>query len=185
MDNKVTSLCVEMLKAIGENPEREGLLKTPERFSKAFQDLTIGYTQSSKELVNGAIFHEAYSEMIVVKDVEFYSLCEHHLLPFFGKVSVAYIPNGKIIGLSKIPRIINMFARRLQVQERLTEEICHELQEILDPLGVACSIEGSHMCMMMRGVEVQSSTMITNSLNGIFKESAVTRQEFFDVIKRK
>ena len=134
--------------------------------------------------MNGAIFSQTQSEMVVVKDVEFYSLCEHHLLPFFGKASVAYIPNGKIIGLSKIPRIINMYARRLQVQERITQEICDEIQRVLNPKGVACSIEGYHMCMMMRGIQVQSSKIVTNDLRGLFRENPSTRQEFFDVLKR-
>lgn len=183
--SNIELLCEEMLISIGEDPKREGLLKTPHRYAKAFKDLTVGYSQSSKDLVNGAIFHETRNEMVIVKDVEFYSLCEHHLLPFFGKVSVAYIPDGKIIGLSKIPRIINMFARRLQVQERLTEQICLELQTVLNPLGVACSIEGFHMCMMMRGIQVQSSTMVTNSVHGIFKDNPSTRQEFFDILKRR
>ncbi len=179
----IERLCYEMIESIGEDPSREGLLKTPQRFSKAIKELTVGYSQNADSIVNGAIFEQADSEMIVVKDIEFYSLCEHHLLPFFGKASVAYIPNGKIIGLSKIPRIVNMYARRLQVQERLTEEICTEISRILNPKGVACSIEGFHMCMMMRGIQVQSSKMITNSLHGLFKSNPLTRQEFFSVIK--
>ena len=179
----IASLCHEMLLQIDEDPSREGLVKTPERFAKAFRELTIGYTQKSETLVNEAIFSYDTSEMILLRDIEFYSLCEHHLLPFFGKASIAYIPNGKIIGLSKIPRIVNMFARRLQVQERLTSEICAELQSILQPLGVACSIEGHHMCMMMRGIQVQSSRMVTTSLLGTFKDHQPTRQEFFDVLR--
>lgn len=177
-------LCRNMLESIGEDPTREGLVKTPHRFAKALKELTIGYNQNADEIVNNAIFTQQQSEMVVVKDVEFYSLCEHHLLPFFGKVSVAYIPNGKIIGLSKIPRIIHMYARRLQVQERLTQEICDELTRILNPKGIACSIEGFHMCMMMRGIQVQSSKMITNVLLGLFRENPATRQEFFEVLKR-
>ncbi len=179
----IVPLCHDLLLEIGENAHREGLMRTPERFAKAFRELTIGYSQNSKELVNDAIFTHEKAEMVLVRDMEFYSLCEHHLLPFFGKASVAYIPNGKIIGLSKIPRIVNMFARRLQVQERLTQEICEELKNILNPLGVACSIEGYHMCMMMRGIQVQSSKMITTSLTGAFENNAMTRQEFFDVLR--
>lgn len=178
-------LCRELLLEIGEDTEREGLVKTPHRFAKAFRELTDGYHQSSEKLVNGAIFDHPKSEMVIVKDIEFYSLCEHHLLPFFGKASIAYIPKGKIIGLSKIPRIVNMFAKRLQVQERLTNQICEELQKILSPLGVGCSLEGYHMCMMMRGIQVQSSKMITTSLVGAFETNKATRQEFFDMIKAK
>lgn len=179
----IVPLCHELLLEIGEDPAREGLQKTPQRFAKAFRELTVGYSQSGDELVNDAIFTHEKAEMILVKDIEFYSLCEHHLLPFFGKACVAYIPNGKIIGLSKIPRIVNMFARRLQVQERLTQEICEELKRILKPMGVACFIEGYHMCMMMRGIQVQSSKMITTSLTGAFETNAMTRQEFFDVLR--
>lgn len=179
----IEPLCNELLLEIGEDPAREGLVKTPQRFAKAFRELTIGYEQTSAELVNDAIFTHEKAEMVLVRDIEFYSLCEHHLLPFFGKASVAYIPNGKIIGLSKIPRIVNMFARRLQIQERLTQEICAELKNILNPLGVACSIEGYHMCMMMRGIQVQSSKMITTSLSGAFETNQMTRQEFFDVLR--
>ena len=172
-----------MLVTIGEDPHREGLLKTPQRFAKSFKEMTIGYEQNSADLVNGALFTEAHDGMIILKDIEFFSLCEHHLLPFFGKASIAYIPNGTIIGLSKIPRIVNMFARRLQVQERLTDQICDELHKILNPKGVACSIASQHMCMMMRGVQVQSSTMVTHSARGVFKESAQARQEFFEALK--
>lgn len=183
--DSIAPLCHELLLEIGEDPQREGLVKTPQRFAKAFRELTIGYTQNSEQIINEAIFTHEKSEMVLVKDIEFYSLCEHHLLPFFGKASVAYIPNGKIIGLSKIPRIVNMFARRLQVQENLTQQICDELTRILKPQGVACVIEGYHMCMMMRGIQVQSSRMITTALRGIFQNNPPTRQEFYDLIKSK
>lgn len=186
MDNNqaLEAMCRTMLESIGEDVTREGLVRTPARFARALRELTVGYQQSADEIVNEAIFSEDHSEMILVKDVEFYSLCEHHLLPFFGKASVAYIPNGKIIGLSKIPRIINMYARRLQVQERMTKEICDEMERILDVKGVACSIEGYHMCMMMRGIQVQSSKMITNDLRGLFRDNPSTRQEFFEVLRK-
>lgn len=177
-------ICRELLQTIGEDPKREGLIKTPDRFAKALRELTVGYDQNADEIVNGAIFSHEEAEMVVVKDIEFYSLCEHHLLPFFGKATIAYIPNGKIIGLSKIPRIVNMYARRLQIQERLTQEICAELTRVLTPLGVACSVEGYHMCMMMRGIQVQSSKMITNALSGIFQENDSTRREFFETMRR-
>jgi len=174
-------ICKDLLLAIGENPDREGLLRTPIRYSKALRELTAGYHQSADEIVNQAIFPTHTSEMILVKDIEFYSLCEHHLLPFFGKASVAYIPNGKIIGLSKIPRIVNLYARRLQVQENLTQLITEEIQRLLQPRGVACIIEGYHMCMMMRGIQVQSSKMITNAMRGVFLSNAATRQEFLNL----
>ena len=184
MDKNCKQLAVELLKNIGEDPSREGLLKTPERFTSAFTELTVGYHQNSKEIVNGAIFSGSYSEMVMVENVEFYSLCEHHLLPFFGRVSVAYIPEGRIIGLSKIPRLINMFSRRLQVQERLTAQIADELNELLQPEGVACSIQAQHMCMMMRGAGVQHGSMVTNVMRGCFLEDYAARQEFLNAISR-
>lgn len=181
----IEPLCHEMLLEIGEDPTREGLVRTPHRFAKAFRELTVGYEQDINKIVNNALFDHDQAEMVIVKDIEFYSLCEHHLLPFFGKATVAYIPNGKIIGLSKIPRIVNMFARRLQVQERFTREVCEALQEILNPMGVACSVEGYHMCMMMRGIQVQSSKMLTTALMGAFEKNQATRQEFFDMLKAR
>ena len=182
---KLRQVCDEILLAVGEDSSREGLARTPERFAKAISELTSGYEQNLEQVVNGAIFHEAYSEMVLVKDIEFFSLCEHHLLPFFGKAHVAYIPNGKIIGLSKIPRIVQVFARRLQVQERLTDQIVQALQDLLKPHGVACMIEGSHMCMMMRGVQVQSASMVTTSMRGSFLEKLASREEFLKVVTTK
>jgi GTP cyclohydrolase IA len=172
----------EIIKAIGEDPSREGLLKTPHRASEAFKFLTRGYSQNADDLLNNAIFHESYDDMVVVKGTEFYSLCEHHLLPFYGKVHVGYIPNGKIIGLSKIPRLIEMFARRLQVQERLTKEIAEALENALHPKGVAVVIEGMHMCMMMRGVEKQNASMITSHMMGGFRDDRGTRGEFMALL---
>ncbi len=181
--SQVTDMCRVMLEAIGEDPQREGLRKTPERFSRAMAELTSGYEQSVETLVNDAIFEEKCSEMILVRDVEFFSLCEHHLLPFFGSAHVAYIPNGKILGLSKIPRLVNMFARRLQVQERLTEQVANCLDDLLQPLGVACMIEASHMCMRMRGVQSRTGVMVTNAMRGIFMSDARTREEFLNLAR--
>ena len=175
--------CTTMLTEIGEDPTREGLISTPKRFDQAFRDLTVGYQQSVAEIVGEGIFEDDCSEMVIVRDIEFYSLCEHHLLPFFGRAHVAYIPNGKIIGLSKIPRIVNMYARRLQVQERMTREITVALEDLLAPQGVGCVIEGSHMCMMMRGVQSTTSTMVTNSVRGVFLDDEKTRAEFFQALK--
>ena len=179
----ISEVCSSILKEIGEDPKRVGLIKTPQRFAKAILELTEGYTQDVRKIVNGAIFEEKYSEMVIIKHIEFYSLCEHHLLPFFGHAHVAYIPNGRIIGLSKIPRIVNVFSRRLQVQERLTEQIADTLHELLAPVGVACMVEAYHMCMMMRGIQVQSSMMITNAMRGIFLENPATRSEFLNIIR--
>jgi GTP cyclohydrolase I len=172
-----------ILKEIGEDPTREGLERTPQRVAKAYKFLTKGYHQDVDEVINGAIFEEKYDEMVIVKDIDFYSMCEHHMLPFFGKVHVAYIPNGKIVGLSKIPRIVDMFARRLQVQERLTQQIADVIQEKLAPQGVAVVAEGYHMCMMMRGVEKQNSTTTTSAVHGAFRAEK-TRLEFLNLISR-
>ncbi len=171
-----------LLRAVGEDPKREGLLKTPGRYIKAFRFLTAGYDGSLDKILNGALFDAAQSDMIIVRRIEFYSLCEHHLVPFFGHCHVGYIPNKKIIGLSKIPRIIDLFSRRLQVQERLTGEIASTLMEVLKPLGVGVVMEAQHMCMMMRGVEKQSSSTQTSSVLGEFRQPS-TRQEFFNLIK--
>ena len=171
----------ETLASLGEDPEREGLLKTPERIAKAMQFMTQGYQQNACEILNSAKFHEPISEMIVVKDIELYSMCEHHMLPFFGKAHVAYIPNGWITGLSKIARVVDVFSRRLQVQERLTTQIVEALKESLDPLGVAVVIEASHLCMMMRGVSKQNSVTTTSSFFGEF-EKDTTRNEFMKLI---
>ena len=171
----------EIIKGIGENPEREGVLKTPERAAKAMQFLTQGYTMDAEEILNKAVFEETYDEMVVVKDIELYSLCEHHMLPFFGKAHIAYIPNGKIIGLSKLPRVVDVFARRLQVQERLTNDILECLNKTLQPQGVAVVIEAVHLCMMMRGVQKQNSATTTSGFRGQFKEIE-TRNEFLKLI---
>lgn len=173
----------EILSAIGEDPGREGLLKTPKRAADAMRFMTQGYNQDLKTIVNGAIFHEENDDIVVVRNVEFFSLCEHHLLPFFGFAHVAYIPNGKIIGISKIARIVDMFARRLQVQERLTQQVALALQECLEPAGVGCVIEAKHLCMMARGVEKQASNVSTSHVTGEFRENPMTRKEFYDLIE--
>ena len=173
----------KMLIGLGEDPDREGLVRTPLRFEKAMQYLTSGYNQKLEDLVNDALFTVDYDEMVIVKDIEFYSLCEHHMLPFFGKAHVAYIPDGKVIGLSKIPRIIDMFARRLQVQERLTHQIAEAVQNVIQPKGVGVIIEARHFCMMMRGVEKQCSSTVTSALLGAFRAKE-TRSEFLSLVKR-
>ncbi len=173
-----------VLELTGEDPEREGLIKTPERAAKAMQFLTQGYDLSAEEILRSAMFREEYSEMVIVKNIELYSLCEHHLLPFFGKAHVAYIPNGYIVGLSKIPRVIDVFARRLQVQERLTDQILHSIQNTLKPLGVAVVIEAQHLCMMMRGVQKQNSVTTTSAFTGEFQKEE-TRTEFLNLISTR
>jgi GTP cyclohydrolase I len=172
------SVVRRMLEFLGEDPDREGLLRTPQRVANALTWLTRGYETDVKEVVGSAVFEEAHENMVMVRDIELYSLCEHHLLPFFGKAHVAYIPDGKIVGLSKIPRIVEVFARRLQVQERLTEQIAHAVEEVLEPRGVGVVIEAYHLCMMMRGVEKQNSKTITSALRGQFRDDAKTREEF-------
>ena len=171
-----------ILKEIGENPKREGLIKTPERVSKSMSLLTNGYTKNPHEILKSAVFAENYSQMVLVKDIEIYSLCEHHMLPFFGKAHIAYIPDGHIVGLSKIPRIVDVFARRLQVQERLTDEIRDCLQDALNPKGVAVVIDAQHLCMQMRGVQKQHSSTITSAFSGIFLKDEKTRSEFMTLI---
>lgn len=173
-----------IIESLGEDIERDGLLKTPERASKAMQYLTSGYQMDPEEVLKSALFNESYSEMVIIKDIELYSLCEHHMLPFFGKAHVAYIPNGKIVGLSKIPRVVDIFARRLQVQERLTDQIVSTLDKVLQPEGVAVVIEASHMCMMMRGVQKQNSVTTTSGFRGQF-EKIETRNEFLKLISQK
>ena len=174
----------EILIGLGEDPDREGLLDTPKRAAKAMQYLCHGYEQSVEDIVNGALFASDNDEMVIVKDIELYSLCEHHLLPFIGKAHVAYIPTGKVLGLSKIARIVDMFARRLQIQENLTRQIADTIREVTSAAGVAVVIEAQHMCMMMRGVEKQNSTMITSVMLGAFRDSSTTRQEFLQLIGR-
>jgi GTP cyclohydrolase IA len=182
---KLQSLTADLIKEIGEDPSREGLLNTPRRVAKAYEFLTKGYNTKIEEVVNNAIFNEKYDEMVLVKDIDFYSLCEHHMLPFYGKIHVAYIPNGKIIGLSKIPRIVDVFARRLQVQERMTRQIADTINEYLEPQGVAVVSEAFHMCMMMRGVQKQNSSATASAVHGIFKDDARTRMEFLNLIRKK
>src|SRR5687767_5129988 len=175
----------QLLGAIGEDPSREGLLDTPKRVEKALQFLTSGYEADVDAVLNNALFTVDYNEMVIVKDIDFYSLCEHHMLPFFGKCHVAYIPNGRVVGLSKIPRVVNVFARRLQLQERLTAQIAETIQEKIAPLGVAVVCEGTHLCMSMRGVEKQNSTAVTSAMLGSFQTCARTRMEFLALLKRQ
>jgi len=184
MSNKknIKELTKKLLDEITDNSNREGLLKTPERVAESWDFLTSGYHQDINKLVNNAIFKENYDEMVLVKDIEYFSICEHHLLPFFGHAHIAYIPNGKIIGLSKIPRLVDVFSRRLQVQERFTQEIAETINKILKPRGVAVVIEGQHMCMQMRGVQKTSAYMSTSHMLGLFREDAKTRKEFLDLI---
>lgn len=182
---RMEAIIRQQLIELGEDPDREGLRRTPLRVAKALDFLTSGYSTAVDEVLNGAIFDaEGAEEMVVVKDIEFYSMCEHHMLPFFGKAAVGYLPKGRIVGLSKIARIVDVFARRLQVQERLTNEIADAISEVLDPHGVAVVIEGRHLCMMMRGVQKQDSAMVTSAMRGTFREDARTRAEFLDLIRR-
>jgi GTP cyclohydrolase I len=174
----------QLLKLVGEDPSRDGLVKTPERVAKMFNFLTKGYTQDVDEVLNGALFPIKYDEMVIVKDIDFFSLCEHHLVPFFGKCHIAYLPDKKVIGLSKLPRIVEVFSRRLQVQERLTQQIAETLQEKMKPQGVAVVMEAQHLCMMMRGVEKQNATAITSAMLGGFRTRRETREEFLQLIKR-
>ena len=185
MTDKIEVITKQLLAEIGENPNREGLLKTPSRVSKAWSFFSKGYKQDLNRIINDAIFEEDAKDMVIVRDIEFFSLCEHHLIPFFGKAHVGYIPNGKVIGLSKIPRIIDMFSRRLQVQERLTHQIADAINSVLNPKGVSVVMEGRHMCMQMRGVEKQNSFTSTSAMSGQFKKSAETRSEFLSIINRR
>jgi GTP cyclohydrolase I len=175
----------EMIVRLGEDPEREGLVRTPERVHKAYLDLTRGYQQDPEKLLNDALFTVTYDQMVIVKDIEMFSLCEHHMLPFIGKVHVAYIPNGKVVGLSKIPRLVDLFARRLQIQERLTTQIAETIQKAIQPQGVGVVIEARHLCMMMRGVEKQHSAAVTSAMLGCFRDEQETRTEFLSLIRNR
>ncbi|MDQ6708791.1 MAG: GTP cyclohydrolase I FolE [Acidobacteriota bacterium] len=183
-EEAIAPLVSKMIAALGEDPSREGLASTPERVERAMRFLTSGYAKSALEVVNNAIFTVKYDEMVIVKDIEFFSLCEHHLLPFYGKIHVAYLAKDKVVGLSKIPRIVDVFARRLQIQERLTEQIAHCIQEMIDPLGVGVVCEAQHFCMMMRGVEKQHSGTVTSTMLGAFRHGTETRAEFLSLLKK-
>lgn len=175
----------EVLRALGENPEREGLLRTPERVEKALRYLTGGYSTDVQEVVNGALFDVKYDEMVIVRDIEFFSMCEHHLLPFFGRMHIAYLPDAKVIGLSKLPRIVDVFARRLQIQERLTQQVADTIQELVKPKGVGVICEARHFCMMMRGVEKQHSGAITSAMLGAFRDNRETRNELLSLVGQR
>jgi len=174
---------LNILTALGEDPNREGLLKTPDRVARAYEEILGGYTTDPKSVINGALFTVDYDEMVVVKDIEYFSLCEHHMLPFFGRAHVAYLPRKQVIGLSKIPRIVDMFARRLQVQERMTQQIAHFIQDTINPLGVGVVVEGQHLCTMMRGVKKEQASMTTSTMLGGFRSNLSTRLEFLNMIK--
>lgn len=183
--SKIENITHELLKEIGEDPSREGLLRTPHRVAKAWKFISKGYEQDLKEVLNDAVFEDKSSEMVVVRDIEFFSMCEHHMLPFFGKAHVGYIPRGKVIGLSKIPRILEMYSRRLQIQERITSQVAEALNTLLDPAGVAVILEGRHLCMQMRGVEKQNSFATTSAMLGEFHDEAETRAEFLSIVNLK
>ena len=178
----ITNSVSQILQAIGEDPAREGLVRTPERVARAYQEILGGYQTDPVQLVNGALFNVDYDEMVIVKDIEYYSLCEHHMLPFFGRAHVAYVPKGRVIGLSKIPRIVDMFAHRLQVQERMTQQIAEFIQEVINPWGVGVVIEGQHLCMMMRGIKKEQAKMTTSAMLGGFRKRLETRMEFLNRI---
>ena len=179
---ELEKLTKNLLDEIGEDPNREGLLKTPKRVAKSWEFLTKGYHTKIDEIINGAIFNEKYDEMVTINNIDFYSVCEHHLIPFFGKAHIAYIPNGKVIGLSKVPRIVEVFSRRLQLQERMTQQIAKTLNDVLSPKGTAVVVQAQHMCMQMRGVEKQNSHATTSFMTGLFREDDRTRKEFLDII---
>jgi GTP cyclohydrolase I len=183
-EQSLAPLITDLLEGLGENPRREGLLRTPERVDKALRFLTSGYQADLHRIVNGALYDVEYDAMVVVKDIEFFSMCEHHMLPFYGKIHVAYLPRKKVIGLSKIPRIVDMFARRLQIQERLTQQLAETIQEVLDPLGVGVICDARHFCMMMRGVEKQHSGTMTSAMLGDFRQRKATRDEFLSLALR-
>jgi GTP cyclohydrolase I len=182
--DEIQALVEQLLGHLGEDPTRDGLVKTPERVAKAFRFFTEGYQQDPEEILNGALFPIEYDEMVVIRDIDFFSLCEHHLLPFYGKCHVAYLPNGRIVGLSKIPRLVEVYSRRLQVQERLTMQIAEALQQKLNPQGVAVVMEARHLCMMMRGVETPNAVAVTSSMQGVFQSQQQTRGEFLNLIRR-
>ncbi len=182
---EMAALVRRQLALLGEDPDREGLLKTPDRVSRSLSWLARGYALDVSDAVGDAVFEEAHTNMVMVRDIEFYSMCEHHMLPFFGKAHVAYVPNGRIVGLSKLPRIVEVFARRLQVQERLTEQIADALDDVLKPAGVGVVLQASHLCMMMRGVEQQNSATITSALRGVFRDCPMTRAEFLDLAHQR
>jgi len=184
-EESIASMMKKILSKIGEDPSREGLVRTPDRAEKALRFLTSGYQTDVQSIINGALFNQKVDEMVVVKDIEFYSMCEHHLLPFFGTMHVAYLPKDKVIGLSKIPRIVDMFARRLQLQERLTQEVASTLQEVLEPRGVGVICEARHFCMMMRGVEKQHSGTVTSAMLGAFRDGKETRDEFLSLVSHR
>jgi GTP cyclohydrolase IA len=181
----IADLARKMIVQLGEDPDREGLRKTPERFEKALQFLTSGYTQNLDKLLNGATFSVAYDEMVIVKDIEFFSLCEHHLLPFFGRVHIAYLPNKRVVGLSKLARLVNMYARRMQIQERMTSQIAQAIEEKIDPQGVGVIVEARHLCMQMRGVEKQHGKAVTSAMLGAFRHNKQTRDEFLSLVRNK
>ena len=181
---ELATLVRRMLVELGEDTDRDGLLRTPERVARTFRELTRGYQMDAGEILNSALFEVSYDEMVIVKDIEMFSLCEHHLLPFFGKVHVAYLPRKKVIGLSKIARLVDMFARRLQIQERLTNQIAETIQEAIDPLGVGVVVEARHLCMIMRGIEKQHSSAVTSAMVGAFRENLRTREEFLSLVSR-
>jgi GTP cyclohydrolase I len=184
-EQTIAPLIKEVLARLGEDPQRDGLVRTPQRVDQALKFLTSGYRIDVKKLVNGALYEVKYDEMVVVKDIEFFSLCEHHLLPFFGKMHVAYLPHDRVIGLSKIPRIVDAFARRLQIQERLTQQVAHTIQEAIDPVGVGVICEARHFCMMMRGVEKQHSGAMTSAMLGAFRDKKKTRDEFLALVNHR
>jgi GTP cyclohydrolase IA len=184
-DEPIAPLVKQILERLGEDPQREGLARTPERVERALQFLTSGYGMDVNEIVNGALFAVKYDEMVIMKDIEFFSMCEHHMLPFFGKVHVAYIPRDKVIGLSKLPRIVDVFARRLQIQERMTQQIAQTIQEMIEPVGVGVICEARHFCMMMRGVEKQHSGAVTSAMLGAFRNRKETRDEFLSLVNSR
>jgi GTP cyclohydrolase I len=184
-EETIATLMRRIIEMLGEDPNREGLKNTPERFEKAMRFLTKGYEQNPDKVLNGAMFSVCYDQMVVVKDIEMYSLCEHHMLPFFGKCHVAYLPNKKVVGLSKIPRLVNLYSRRLQIQERLTNQIAQAIEKAIEPVGVGVVIEARHMCMVMRGVEKQNSQAVTSAMLGAFRDNQQTREEFLSLIARK